>query len=156
MTRKNKNFKRNFKPDVKYNNVLITRFINKMMLDGKKTIAENIVYKSLEILSQKVNETPVEAFNKVIKQVSPMMEVRSRRVGGSTYQVPVEVSVNRRYTLALRWLVNNSRKRSGNSMVEKLSSELIDAYNGTGTTIKQQQDTHKMAEANKAFSHFRW
>ena len=156
MSRKRKQIKREFRPDTKYNNILIGRFINKVMIDGKKTIAENIVYNALDILSQKVNEDPVEAFNKVIKNVSPLMEVRSRRVGGSTYQVPIEVSTNRRYTLSIRWLVNNSRSRNGRSMVEKLSSEFIDAYNGTGITIKQQQDTHKMAEANKAFSHFRW
>ncbi len=156
MSRKNRKIKREYLPDSKYNNILIGRFINKIMLDGKKVKAENIVYKALELLSQKVNEGAVEAFNKVIKNVSPMMEVRSRRVGGSTYQVPVEVSTNRRYTLAIRWLVNNSRERSGRSMVEKLSLEFVDAYNGTGSTIKQQQDTHKMAEANKAFSHFRW
>ena len=156
MSRKNRKIKREFKPDSRYNNILIGRFINKIMLDGRKVMAENIVYKALEILSKKVNEEPVEAFNKVIKNVSPLMEVRSRRVGGSTYQVPMEVATHRRYTLAIRWLVNNSRDRSGRSMVEKLSAEFVDAYNNTGATIKQQQDTHKMAEANKAFSHFRW
>ena len=156
MTRKSKGFKRKIKLDKKYSSELVTRLINKVMLDGKKTISENIVYNSMDILSKKVNEEPLKALETVIKQASPLMEVRSRRVGGSTYQVPVEVRYERSITLALRWIVNFSRNKKGMNMIDSLSSELIDIYNNTGLTIKKREDTHKMAESNKAFSHFRW
>jgi small subunit ribosomal protein S7 len=156
MTRKNKDYKRDIKIELKYGNLHITQFINKLMQGGKKSTAEKIVYNALDILAQKTNEKPDGAFEKALKNVTPLMEVKSRRVGGSTYQVPIEVRKDRGVTLAMRWLVRNSRSRSGRTMVDKLSSELVDAYNCTGTSIKKREDTHKMAESNKAFAHFRW
>ena len=156
MTRKNKDYKRDIKIELKYGNLHITQFINKLMQGGKKSTAEKIVYNALDILAQKTNEKPDGAFEKALKNVTPLMEVKSRRVGGSTYQVPIEVRKDRGVTLAMRWLVRNSRSRSGRTMVDKLSSELEDAYNCTGTSIKKREDTHKMAESNKAFAHFRW
>ena len=142
-------------PDTKYNSIVISKFINKLMLDGKKRKAENILYKSLSNLADKVNQEPLESFLKVISIVSPNMEVKSRRVGGATYQVPTQVPKSRAITLAMRWIIANARKRKSKSMVEKLTEEFVDAYNETGASVKQKIDTHKMAEANKAFAHFR-
>ena len=156
MSRRAKDYKRIFEPDAIYNSVKITRFINKFMLDGKRSVAERIVYNALEALSKEVGETPMAAFEKVLHNVMPLMEVRSRRVGGSTYQVPMEVRAERSLALAMRWLVNKTRERSGRSSTDKLTREFIDAFNNTGGAVKKREDTHKMAEANKAFAHFRW
>ena len=147
---------RHIEPDSKYNSVKMAKFINRVMLNGKKRVAESIVYGALDKLSQEVKDPPLEAFNKALSNVTPLMEVKSRRVGGSTYQVPMEVRPVRGEALAMRWIVGNARSRSGKAMVEFLSLELIDSYNMTGLSYKKRDDTHKMAEANKAFSHFRW
>ena len=156
MSRKRRIGPRLVNPDLKYNSQTLSKFINCLMLDGKKSIAQKIVYEALEKTAKEVNEQPIEAFNTVIKNAMPLMEVKSRRVGGSTYQVPIEVKKYRAITLAIRWIVANCREKKGASMVDKLSSEFIDIYNKTGKTIKKREDTHKMAEANKAFAHFRW
>jgi small subunit ribosomal protein S7 len=156
MSRKPKYKKKTVKPDRIYSNKLVSKFINHVMLDGKKKVAEKLVYDSITVLSEKTNVDALEAFTKAIESVCPRMEVKSRRVGGSTYQVPVEVERRRSYTLAMKWIINFSRKKSGTSFSDLLSTELIDAYNNTGSTAKKRDDTHKMAEANKAFAHFRW
>jgi len=143
-------------PDYKYQSIYVSKFINRVMLNGKKRVAENIVYKSLDKLSAEVKESQINAFNKALENVIPLMEVRSRRVGGSTYQVPVEVRSERGLSLAMRWIVQMSRNRSGKSMIDALSLELIDSFNSVGLSVKKREDTHKMAESNKAFSHFRW
>ena len=156
MSRKKRQTNKKEARDPKYNNELIGKFINHLMIDGKKSIAENIVYSALESFSKNVEEEPLEAFQISLSNIIPKMEVRSRRVGGSTYQVPVEVRNERGKSLGLRWIISFSRKRSGKTMIEKLSSELLDAYNKTGGSFKKKEDTHKMAEANKAFAHFRW
>ena len=142
--------------DLIYSSKLISKFINIVMLDGKKTVAEKIVYGAIEKLAKEVNESNLVAFEKCIKNATPLLEVKSRRVGGSTYQVPIEVRSSRGIGLAMRWLVKNSRAKSGKSMIDLLSAEMIDSYNKVGSTIKKREDTHKMAEANKAFAHFRW
>ena len=134
----------------------ITKFINVIMLNGKKSTAENIVYGALEIIAHRLKDDPVKVFEKAIANVKPRLEVKSRRVGGSTYQVPVDVRPERAQALAMRWLVGHSRKRGETTMKEKLASELIDAAAGRGSTVKKREDTHKMAEANKAFAHYRW
>ncbi len=156
MSRKKRAVQRVLSPDIKFGNVNLAKFINKIMIGGKKSLAEVIVYQSLDVLAEKVKEPASDAFEKALKNVVPFMEVRSRRVGGSTYQVPVEVKRERGISLAMRWIIQSSRTRSGKTMVEKLSSELVDAFNKVGTAIKKREDTHKMAEANKAFAHFRW
>ena len=135
---------------------MMQRFINRMMLDGKKAVSERIFYRAMEICEEKAGVPALEIFEKAIANVMPAVEVRPRRVGGQTYQVPMDVRPVRRRTLALRWLVGNARKRSGKSMIDKLSSELLDAFNGTGPSIKKREDTHRMADANKAFSHYRF
>ena len=151
-----KDTKRYLKPDYKYESKMVSKFINKIMLDGKKTVAEKIVYDSLEELSKNVSEDPLKAFQTAIDNIAPRMEVRSRRVGGSTYQVPVEVSDDRGVGHAMNWIINYSRSRKGKSMVQNLSQELTDAFNNVGSSAKKRDDTHKMAESNKAFAHFRW
>ena len=156
MPRRGKVPKRKISVDPVYGSVLVQKFINKMMIKGKKSVAEKIVYSTIEIVGQKLKKRPLEVFEKVIKNVMPLMEVKPRRVGGSTYQVPVEVSPERGEALAMQWIRDYTRTRAGKSMIEKLSAELIDAYNGTGAAIKKREDTHRMAEANKAFAHFRW
>ena len=156
MSRKQKYKKKIIKRDKIYNSLLIEKFLNFIMKDGKKQLAEKLGYSSIENLSKEVGSSPEDSFNKVIKNVMPKMEVKSRRVGGSTYQVPVEVSQTRGQILAIRWLVKFSRDKKGRSFVESLTKEMVDAYNKTGQSIKKREDTHKMAEANKAFSHFRW
>ena len=156
MTRKRSDYKRAITPDEVYGSLDLAKFINKIMIDGKKSVARQIVYGALDVLSKEVNESQIDAFNKAIKNAIPLMEVKSRRVGGSTYQVPVEVKTSRGIALAMRWIIGNARSRSGKSMIVSLSSELIDAFNKTGSSIKKREDTHKMAESNKAFSHFRW
>ena len=142
--------------DPVYQNPLVTQLINKVLLDGKKTVAERTVYKALEVISERTANDPVIALKKAVENVRPMLEVKSRRVGGATYQVPVEVRPNRGTTLALRWLVNYSRGRRENTMAERLVSEIMDASQGQGAAVKRREDMHKMAEANKAFAHYRW
>jgi len=156
MPRRTRPPKRETQPDVKYNNVTLAKFINKMMRDGKKSLAEGIVYDALDLIEKRTRREPVEVFEQALKNATPILEVKPRRVGGATYQVPVEIRGDRRLSLAMRWLVDTARKRSGKSMAEKLAAELMDAANSTGATIKKKEDTHKMAEANKAFAHYRW
>lgn len=156
MPRKGPAVKRITVPDPIYGSEMMTRFINRMMVDGKKNVAEKIFYGAMAICEEKAGVPALEVFDKAIQNAMPAVEVRPRRVGGQTYQVPMEVRADRRRTLALRWLIANARKRSGKTMIDRLSSELLDAYNGTGSTIKKREDTHRMAEANKAFAHYRF
>ena len=156
MPRKGPAVHRETEPDPVYQNVLVTQLINKILLDGKKTLAERTVYKALEIISERTANDPVITLKKAVENVRPQLEVRSRRVGGANYQVPVEVRPSRGTTLAMRWLVNNSRARKEHSMAERLVAELMDAANGQGVSVKRREDMHKMAEANKAFAHYRW
>lgn len=156
MPRRGNTPKRKILPDPLYGSELVQRFINRLMLDGKKVKAEKIVYQALDQCAEKAGVQPLELFEKAMQNCMPITEVRPRRVGGQTYQVPVEVRPERRRTLAIRWLVQNARKRPGKSMVEKLATELFDAYKGEGPTVKKKEDTHRMAEANKAFAHFRF
>ena len=143
-------------PDPKYNNKLVAKFINIIMYCGKKSIAERIVYNSFNIIGDKSKKPPLEIFQKAVDNVRPLLEVKSRRMGGATYQVPIEVKSDRSMTLALRWIKTFAKNRKGKSMEDRLASELLDAYKGEGPAVKKKEDTHKMAEANKAFSHFRW
>ena len=156
MSRKSYVKKQQIIPDAKYRSELIAKFINRLMVDGKKSVAERIFYNALDTVKEKTNEDPVEVFKQAFQNVKPAVEVKSRRVGGATYQVPIEVRPQRQETLAIRWMVNYSRARSEKSMEQRLASEVVDAYNNTGNAVKKREDTHKMAEANKAFSHFRW
>lgn len=156
MPRKGPVPKRDVLPDPVYNSKLVTRFINKIMMKGKKGIAENIVYDAFDIIRAKTGKDPLEVFEAALKNVMPVLEVRARRVGGANYQVPVEVRADRRLSLGIRWLVNYSRLRGEKTMHERLSAELLDAANSTGASVKKREDTHKMAEANKAFAHYRW
>ena len=156
MSRRHAAEKREVLPDAKFKDLVITKFMNCLMKDGKKSAAERIVYGAVYIVQSKAGNDPVAVFHEAIDNVKPTVEVRSRRVGGATYQVPVEVRPERRQALALRWLVDNARKRSENTMIERLSGELLDASNNRGASVKKREDTHKMAEANKAFSHYRW
>lgn len=155
MSRKNKAEKRKLIPDTKYNSILVTEMINKVMQKGKKSIAERLVYESIEKASKQVSEQPLDVLKAAIKNVSPKMEVKSKRVGGATYQVPIEVSELRASSLAIKWIITFSRKRSGKAFTEFLSAEIVDAYNKTGAAIRKKDETHKMAESNRAFSHFR-
>jgi small subunit ribosomal protein S7 len=156
MPRKGAAPKRIILPDPIYGSEMVQRFINRMMLDGKKVTAEKIFYGAMQICEDKAGVPALEVFEKALQNVMPQVEVRPRRVGGQTYQVPMEVRPDRRRTLALRWLVGQARKRSGKTMIDRLSSELLDAFNNTGATIKKREDTHRMAEANKAFAHYRF
>lgn len=156
MSRKHHDYTREILPDPVYGSELLQRFINRLMLSGKKAKSETIVYSALKAAAEKLETDPLDVFNKAIENIMPAVEVRPRRVGGQTYQVPMDVRPNRRRTLALRWMVTFSRKRSGKSMIDKLTNEFIDAYNGTGTAVKKKEDTHRMADANKAFSHYRF
>jgi small subunit ribosomal protein S7 len=156
MPRKGPVVPRRILPDPVHGSELLQRFINRMMLDGKKSKAEHIVYTALARAAEKVEAEPIEVFEKAMSNISPSVEVRPRRVGGQTYQVPMDVRPDRRRTLALRWLVELSRKRGGRTMVDKLSAELVDAFNNTGSAVKKKEDTHRMADANKAFSHYRF
>ncbi|NUQ71528.1 MAG: 30S ribosomal protein S7 [Chthonomonadales bacterium] len=156
MPRKGPAKKRVILPDPVFGNVMAQRFINRIMLDGKKSVAERIFYGALAIAEQKTGDSGLEVFEKALRNVMPVIEVRPRRVGGSTYQVPVEVRPDRRVSLAMRWITTFARKRSGRSMQEKLAAELMDAANNQGASIKRKEDNHKMAEANKAFAHYRW
>ncbi|ABR30810.1 30S ribosomal protein S7 [Thermosipho melanesiensis] len=143
-------------PDPIYNDVLVSKLINRVMWDGKKSIAQKIVYKAMEILAEKTKKAPLEALHQAIENVRPIVEVRPRRVGGATYQVPIEVQEPRKTSLALRWIVEAARAKKGRPMAEKLGEELVNAFNNTGTAIKKKEDVHRMAEANRAFAHFRW
>jgi small subunit ribosomal protein S7 len=143
-------------PDSKYSNKLISKFIKSMMLDGKKSVAERMLYDALDIIEKKTNESPVKIFEKAIDNVRPIIEVKSRRVGGSTYQVPTEIRPSRRTALGIRWIIGFARKRPEKSMDKKLAGELLDAANNRGASAKKREDTHKMADANKAFAHYRW
>jgi small subunit ribosomal protein S7 len=156
MPRKGPAPKRVVTPDPVYQSELVQRFINRMMLDGKKTVAEKIFYTAMKQAEEKTGTPAIEVFEKALANVMPAVEVRPRRVGGQTYQVPMEVRPVRRRTLALRWMIENARKLSGKSMIEKLTNELVDAFNGTGASIKKREDTHRMADANKAFAHYRY
>ena len=156
MPRKGPAVKRAIEPDPIYQNPLVTQLINKILLNGKKSVAERIVYKALEDISERTANDPVITLKRAVENARPLLEVRSRRVGGATYQVPVEVRPNRGTTLALRWLVNYSRQRREHSMAERLTAEIMDAANGQGASVKRREDMHKMAEANRAFAHYRW
>ncbi len=148
--------KRPVTPDSKYGSSMVALFVSRMMLKGKKSVAYGILYNALDIIQEKVGKDPLEVFTRALENVKPVVEVKSRRVGGSTYQVPVEIRESRREALAMRWIMQFARNRHGNSMSQKLSAELIDAFNSTGGTFKKKEDTHRMAEANKAFAHYRW
>jgi len=156
MPRRARAIKREISPDAKYHNVIVARLINKVMRCGKKTTTEKIVYDALQVMEREESKTPVTIFEQAVKNVTPVLEVKPRRIGGATYQVPVEVRPDRALSLALRWLVNSARARAGKSMAEKLAAELNEAAKGQGMTIKKREDTHKMAEANRAFAHYRW
>ncbi len=156
MGRKKKTIDRGILPDPKYNSVVVSKFVNRMMWQGKRSITLRLVHGAMEILQEKTEKEPLEVFTKALENVKPVVEVKSRRVGGATYQVPVEIRESRREALGMRWIINASRSRSGRGMSERLAAELIDAYNNTGTAFKKKEDTHKMAEANKAFAHYRW
>ena len=148
--------KREVLPDPIYNSVLVTKLVNSIMLDGKKGVAQKIVYGAFEIVEEKTGKNGLEAFTQAMENIMSAVEVKTRRVGGANYQVPIEVRPERRQTLGLRWLTNYARARSEKTMIERLAGELMDACNNTGAAVKKREDTHKMAEANKAFSHFRW
>ncbi len=154
--RKRRAIKRDVLPDSIYNSKLVTKLVNTVMKDGKKGTAEAIVYEAFDIIKEKTDKDPMEIFNQALENVEPALEVKSRRVGGSNYQVPVEVSETRKKTLAFRWIVNYAKTRNGKGMAMNLANELIDAANGVGGAVKRREDTHKMAEANKAFAHYRW
>ncbi len=156
MPRRREVTERPVRPDPKYGSRLVAKFINSLMRDGKKSVAERILYDSFGILSEKVKETPLKIFEQAVDNVRPMVEVRSRRVGGSTYQVPTEIRPSRRTALGIRWLISYARQRTEKGMARKLAAELLDAANNRGGAVKKREDTHKMAEANKAFAHFRW
>jgi small subunit ribosomal protein S7 len=156
MPRKKKVVAREVLPDPKYHSVLVTKFVSNLMLDGKKSTAEKILYSALDIIEMKTNQNGLEVFEKALENVKPVIEVKSRRVGGATYQVPVEVRADRRQSLAIRWLITYSKGRSERTMAEALAAELIAASKNEGASIKKREDTHKMAEANKAFAHFKW
>ena len=154
--RKRRAVKRDVLPDPIYNSKVVTKVVNAIMLDGKKGTAQTILYKAFDIIKERTNEDPMNIFEKAMENIKPALEVKSRRVGGSNYQVPIEVSPARSQALAIRWLVKYTRERGGKGMAENLASELIDASNGTGGAVKKREDTHRMAEANKAFAHYRW
>ncbi len=156
MARRREAAKRDILPDPKYKDKLVTKFINTVMVQGKKGVAETILYDALELVGKKTKEDPLATFKKAVENVKPVLEVKSRRVGGATYQVPVEVRPERRQALSLRWIISSARSRSERTMVEKLASELVDAANKRGAAIKKKDDVHRMAEANKAFAHYRW
>ena len=156
MPRKGPVARRDVLPDPIYNSKLVTRLINRLMLDGKRGVAQNILYNAFNIIQERTGRNPMEVFEEALKNVMPVLEVKARRVGGANYQVPIEVKPERRTTLGLRWLVNYSRTRGEKTMEQRLANEIIDAANNTGAAVKKREDTHKMAEANKAFAHYRW
>ena len=154
--RRRRHVKSEVLPDPKFGSKLVSKFVNCMMLEGKKGVSETIFYKAMEIIEKKSQKDPVEVFVQSLENAKPLVEVKSRRVGGATYQVPVEIRPERRQALGIRWIINYSRNRSEKTMYERLAGELMDAFNNTGATIKKKEDTHKMAEANKAFAHYKW
>ena len=156
MSRRHAAEKREVLPDAKYGDIVLTKFMNNLMIDGKKSVAERIVYNAFDRVEDRLKKAPVEVFHEALDNIKPAVEVRSRRVGGATYQVPVEVRPERREALAIRWLISAARARNENTMEERLAGELSDAVNGRGAAVKKREDTHKMADANKAFSHYRW
>jgi small subunit ribosomal protein S7 len=156
MSRRHRAQKRVINPDPKFNDLIISKFMNSIMYEGKKSVAENILYGALDRIQNRAKSDPVPLFHQALENVMPTVEVRSRRVGGATYQVPVEVRAERRQALAIRWIITAARARNENTMEERLSAELLDAANNRGTAVKKREDTHKMAEANRAFSHYRW
>ncbi|MDR0710192.1 MAG: 30S ribosomal protein S7 [Spirochaetaceae bacterium] len=156
MGRKKKTIDRGILPDPKYNSVVVSKFVNRLMWEGKRSVGLRIVHEALGVIGEKADKEPLEVFLKALDNVKPAVEVKSRRVGGATYQVPVEIRESRREALGMRWLINAARSRSGRGMGDRLAAELLDAYNNTGTAFKKKEDTHKMAEANKAFAHYRW
>lgn len=148
--------RREVEPDPRFGSELLTRFVNKLMRGGKKSVAYGVCYDAFDVIEQRAHRSPLDVFEQAVRNATPMIEVKPRRVGGATYQVPMEVAPHRRTALALRWLVNASRQRPGRSMAEKLASELMDAANGEGSAIRRKEETHRMAEANRAFAHYRW
>ena len=157
MARRREADKRQILPDPKFNDILVARFVNSLLKQGKKSLAERVLYTALDNIGEKLkDESPLDVFKKAIDNVSPSLEVRSRRVGGATYQVPVEVSRTRRQALSIRWVIANAKSRAGRTMAERLTGELLDAFNNTGGAIRKKEDVHRMAEANKAFAHYRW
>jgi small subunit ribosomal protein S7 len=156
MSRRHAAEKREVIPDPKFGNIVVSKFMNAVMYAGKKSVAENIVYGALEMIESKTKQNPVSVFQQALDNVMPSIEVRSRRVGGATYQVPVEVRTSRRQALGIRWIISAARDRNEKTMTERLSAELLDASNNRGNAVKKREDTHKMAEANRAFSHYRW
>ena len=156
MSRRHRAEKLEIIPDPKFSDIVVTKFMNSVMKQGKKSVAERIVYGAFDTVEQKLKRSPVEVFHEALKNVMPTIEVRSRRVGGATYQVPVEVRPERRQALAIRWIISAARSRNENTMSERLSNELLDAANNRGTAVKKREDTHRMADANRAFSHYRW
>jgi small subunit ribosomal protein S7 len=156
MSRRHRAVRRDINPDPKFGDVVLSKFMNNLMLQGKKSVAESIVYGAFDRIQDRTKQDPLGVFHQALDNVSPAIEVRSRRVGGATYQVPVEVRTERRQALAIRWLITAARGRNENTMVDRLSGELMDAANNRGTAVKKREDTHRMAEANRAFSHYRW
>lgn len=156
MSRRHRAEKREINPDAKYGDIVLTKFMNSLMLHGKKSVAEKILYEALDRVEAKISRNPVEVFHEALENVMPAVEVRSRRVGGATYQVPVEVRADRKSALAIRWLIAAARARGENTMVDRLAGEFLDAVNNRGNAVKKREDTHRMAEANRAFSHYRW
>jgi len=156
MSRRHRAEKRDVIPDPKFGDIVVSKFMNSLMEDGKKSVAESIVYGAFDIVETKTKQDPITVFHNALDNIRPAVEVRSRRVGGATYQVPVEVRADRQQALAIRWLIESARKRGENTMRERLSGELMDAMNGRGQAVKKREDTHRMADANRAFSHYRW
>ncbi|NVK33960.1 MAG: 30S ribosomal protein S7 [Rhodobacteraceae bacterium] len=156
MSRRHRAEKREINPDPKFGDIVVTKFMNSIMFHGKKSTAESIVYGAFDAIESKTRENPLEVFHSALENVMPHVEVRSRRVGGATYQVPVEVRTDRRQALAIRWLITAARNRNETTMVDRLSGEMLDAANNRGTAVKKREDTHRMADANRAFSHYRW
>jgi small subunit ribosomal protein S7 len=156
MSRRRTPTKRPIRPDPRYGSVAVAKLVNRMMSRGKRSLGYHIMYDAMDIMKEKIGKDPVEIYEKALENVKPVVEVKSRRVGGATYQVPVEVRESRREALAMRWIIQYARERRGTSMSQKLSAELMDAYNSTGSAFKKKEDTHRMAEANKAFAHYRW
>ncbi len=154
--RRRRPVKREILPDPKFGSKLVSKFVNCMMYDGKKGVSETTFYKAMDLIKEKTDKEPVDVFVKSLENVKPMLEVKSRRVGGATYQVPVEIRPERSQALGIRWIISHARKRAEKTMYERLAGELIDAFNNTGASIKKKEDTHKMADANKAFAHFKW
>ncbi len=156
MSRRHAAEKREILPDAKFGDKVLSKFMNNLMIDGKKSVAETIVYNAMDRVETRLKRTPIEVFHEALENIKPSVEVRSRRVGGATYQVPVEVRIERREALAIRWLIKAARARNEKTMEERLAGELVDAVNSRGSAVKKREDTHKMADANKAFSHYRW